>query len=121
MPLKRRTATNSNNQPPYEVTIEKRPLLQPSVDLRHASSPSSSAHWSHQRNAVCPINQHPARQIPRYEPPLIIDDLRELIPLLIYTILSLATRLYRIGRVNTVVWDEAHFGKFGGHYLNQTF
>ncbi|KAI9618100.1 hypothetical protein H4Q26_012443 [Puccinia striiformis f. sp. tritici PST-130] len=121
IPIKRRITTNSNNQPPYEVTIEKRPLLQPSVDLRHASSPSPSAHWSHQRNAVYPINQHPARQIPRYEPPLIIDDLRELIPLLIYTILSLATRLYRIGRVNTVVWDEAHFGKFGGHYLNQTF
>jgi dolichyl-phosphate-mannose-protein mannosyltransferase len=50
-----------------------------------------------------------------------VDDLRELVPLLIYTILSLATRLYKIGRVNTVIWDEAHFGKFGAYYLNQTF
>lgn len=40
---------------------------------------------------------------------------------LFYTGLSLFTRLYRIGRSNTVVWDEAHFGKFGSYYLNQTF
>ncbi|EST08282.1 Glycosyl transferase, family 39 [Kalmanozyma brasiliensis GHG001] len=40
---------------------------------------------------------------------------------LIYTILSLITRLYGIGRSNVVVWDEAHFGKFGSHYLQQEF
>lgn len=40
---------------------------------------------------------------------------------LIYTILSFLTRLWRIGRSNTVVWDEAHFGKFGSHYLQQEF
>ena len=40
---------------------------------------------------------------------------------LIYTILSLITRLWGIGRSNTVVWDEAHFGKFGSHYLQQEF
>lgn len=50
-----------------------------------------------------------------------IDDLRELIPLVLYTIVALATRLYKIGKANAVVWDEAHFGKFGGYYLNQTF
>ncbi|KAF7324769.1 Glycosyltransferase family 39 protein [Mycena kentingensis (nom. inval.)] len=40
---------------------------------------------------------------------------------LIYTILSLWTRFYRIGHSNKVVWDEAHFGKFGSHYLKREF
>ncbi|GAC97757.1 glycosyltransferase [Pseudozyma hubeiensis SY62] len=40
---------------------------------------------------------------------------------LIYTILSLVTRLWGIGNSNVVVWDEAHFGKFGSHYLQQEF
>ncbi len=40
---------------------------------------------------------------------------------LIYTILSLITRLWGIGKSNVVVWDEAHFGKFGSHYLQQEF
>ncbi|GAA6005428.1 hypothetical protein JCM10207_002978 [Rhodosporidiobolus poonsookiae] len=51
----------------------------------------------------------------------ILSDLRAQIPLIIYTILALFTRLYRIGANNTVVWDEAHFGKFGAYYLNRTF
>ncbi|BGP29202.1 Dolichyl-phosphate-mannose--protein mannosyltransferase 2 [Rhodotorula toruloides] len=51
----------------------------------------------------------------------VVSDLRAQIPLIIYTILSLFTRLYRIGANNTVVWDEAHFGKFGAYYLNRTF
>ncbi|KAJ2714032.1 Protein O-mannosyltransferase 2 [Coemansia spiralis] len=37
------------------------------------------------------------------------------------TLLSAATRFYKIGRSNRVVWDEAHFGKFGAHYVNHTF
>ena len=38
-----------------------------------------------------------------------------------YTLLSLFTRLYLIGRSPTVIWDEAHFGKFGSHYLKSEF
>ena len=37
----------------------------------------------------------------------------DLIPLAVYSILALLTRLWQIGKSNTVVWDEAHFGKFG--------
>ena len=45
----------------------------------------------------------------------------EHIPPIIYTLLSCWTRFYRIGKSNIVVWDEAHFGKFGSHYLKQEF
>ncbi|KAJ5641587.1 hypothetical protein N7490_005587 [Penicillium lividum] len=39
----------------------------------------------------------------------------------ILTALALFTRLYRIGRSDIVTWDEAHFGKFGSHYLKREF
>ncbi|KAJ1674361.1 Protein O-mannosyltransferase 2, partial [Spiromyces aspiralis] len=39
----------------------------------------------------------------------------------ILTVLSAFTRLYRIGFSKYVVWDEAHFGKFGGYYIKHTF
>lgn len=38
-----------------------------------------------------------------------------------YTLLSMITRFWRIGAANYVVWDEAHFGKFGTHYINRDF
>ncbi|KAJ7482949.1 glycosyltransferase family 39 protein [Mycena galericulata] len=40
---------------------------------------------------------------------------------LVYTALSFWTRFYKIGHANVVVWDEAHFGKFGSHYLKREF
>ncbi|KAJ7746290.1 glycosyltransferase family 39 protein [Mycena metata] len=40
---------------------------------------------------------------------------------LVYTLLSFWTRFYRIGHAKNVVWDEAHFGKFGSHYLKREF
>nr|XP_031858200.1 uncharacterized protein CI109_006343 [Kwoniella shandongensis]KAA5525272.1 hypothetical protein CI109_006343 [Kwoniella shandongensis] len=39
----------------------------------------------------------------------------------VYTLLSMITRYWRIGAANYVVWDEAHFGKFGTHYINRDF
>lgn len=38
-----------------------------------------------------------------------------------FTILSFAVRLYRISINDHVVWDEAHFGKFGSYYLRHEF
>lgn len=40
---------------------------------------------------------------------------------LILTILSSIVRLYRIDASPSVVWDEAHFGKFGSYYLKRSF
>ncbi|ANZ77296.1 BA75_05005T0 [Komagataella pastoris] len=40
---------------------------------------------------------------------------------IIFTLLSFFTRMYKIGINNHVVWDEAHFGKFGSYYLRHEF
>lgn len=45
----------------------------------------------------------------------------EHLPPAIYTLLSCWTRFHKIGKANFVVWDEAHFGKFGSHYLKREF
>ncbi|ORZ24145.1 Dolichyl-phosphate-mannose-protein mannosyltransferase-domain-containing protein [Absidia repens] len=37
------------------------------------------------------------------------------------TLLSFWTRFRQIDRSNIVVWDEAHFGKFGAHYLEHEY
>ncbi|KAK6903573.1 hypothetical protein I203_107078 [Kwoniella mangroviensis CBS 8507] len=51
----------------------------------------------------------------------IMIEHEEIIWTAVYTILSMITRYWRIGAANYVVWDEAHFGKFGTHYINRDF
>ncbi|WVR04769.1 hypothetical protein IAU60_001781 [Kwoniella sp. DSM 27419] len=51
----------------------------------------------------------------------VMVDHEELVWTVIYTALSMITRYWRIGAANYVVWDEAHFGKFGSHYINRDF
>lgn len=40
---------------------------------------------------------------------------------IIFTALAFFTRLWKIGLSPIVTWDEAHFGKFGSHYLQREF
>ncbi|CCF60420.1 hypothetical protein KAFR_0K00650 [Kazachstania africana CBS 2517] len=40
---------------------------------------------------------------------------------IVFTLLALFTRMYRINANSHVVWDEAHFGSFGSYYLKHEF
>lgn len=51
----------------------------------------------------------------------IYQEHEEIVWTVVYTLLSMITRYWRIGAANYVVWDEAHFGKFGTHYINRDF
>ncbi|XP_025046342.2 protein O-mannosyl-transferase 2 isoform X6 [Pelodiscus sinensis] len=42
-------------------------------------------------------------------------------PLAIVTLLSFASRFYRLSEPPHVCWDETHFGKMGSYYINRTF
>ncbi|XP_065564319.1 protein O-mannosyl-transferase 2-like [Artemia franciscana] len=35
--------------------------------------------------------------------------------------LAIATRFYQLSQPDHVCWDETHFGKFAGYYINRTF
>ena len=63
---------------------------------------------------------HPQSCLTRLQSEFIHQNSEHIAPI-IYTLLSCWTRFHKIGKSNIVVWDEAHFGKFGSHYLKREF
>ncbi|KAJ9132636.1 Dolichyl-phosphate-mannose--protein mannosyltransferase 2 [Pleurostoma richardsiae] len=51
----------------------------------------------------------------------VFDEWEWLIAPILFTFLAFFTRLYKIGLSPIVTWDEAHFGKFGSHYLKHEY
>ncbi|KAI9669207.1 MAG: Protein O-mannosyltransferase 2 [Caeruleum heppii] len=50
-----------------------------------------------------------------------LDDYEFILAPIVFTLLSFFTRMWKIGLSPIVTWDEAHFGKFGSHYLKREF
>lgn len=50
-----------------------------------------------------------------------LHKLEDVLAPIVFTLVSFGVRMYKIGQNNHVVWDEAHFGKFGSYYLRHSF
>lgn len=50
-----------------------------------------------------------------------LSSIESIVAPIVFTILGFITRMYKISANNHVVWDEAHFGKFGSYYLRHEF
>ena len=102
--------------PTHQMTSTSEPHVIPSVDKIE------------EKQALGGKASRYANMIPEERPPSFFSlgrffnmPNKEIYFLIFYTVLSLITRLYRIGSNPRVVWDEAHFGKFGSYYIRRTF
>jgi len=94
-------------------------------DNDHSNDQSNDQSIDHQSiddsNTIMIEDQkkHDAKQLNDFKTSLIKAE--SIIAPLIFTILAFLTRMYKIGINHNVVWDEAHFGKFGSYYLRHEF
>lgn len=51
----------------------------------------------------------------------LLDEYEFIIAPIVFTLLAFFTRMWKIGLSPIVTWDEAHFGKFGSHYIKREF
>lgn len=51
----------------------------------------------------------------------LLSRLEPIVMPIVFTLLGMFTRMYKIGFNDHVVWDEAHFGKFGSYYLRHEY
>ncbi|KAJ5126222.1 uncharacterized protein N7443_009266 [Penicillium atrosanguineum] len=91
----------------------------PDADLRRRNVPDSGKHQAPSRTVERDVKKTRSSQSPSFLH--VLAGWEPIIAPILLTALSLFTRLYRIGRSNIVTWDEAHFGKFGSHYLKREF
>ncbi|XP_063049418.1 protein O-mannosyl-transferase 2 [Engraulis encrasicolus] len=56
----------------------------------------------------------------RWQPPR-AEGYQSVCTILLVTVLSFATRFYKLMEPDHVCWDETHFGKFASYYINRTF
>ncbi|MCJ1254367.1 Protein O-mannosyltransferase 2 [Lignoscripta atroalba] len=93
---------------------------QDAPELRRRNVPSQSGSNGSAVHSVDAVDDKKSRK-PQQSILSILDDYEPLIAPLIFTALAFFTRMYRIGLSPIVTWDEAHFGKFGSHYLKREF
>ncbi|KAE8348138.1 Dolichyl-phosphate-mannose-protein mannosyltransferase-domain-containing protein [Aspergillus coremiiformis] len=87
-------------------------------DMRRRNVP----HTERARGGSETTKESRSKPKPKSHAPLsILDTWEPLIMPILLTAVAIFTRMYRIGRSDIVTWDEAHFGKFGSHYLKREF
>lgn len=72
---------------------------------------------------VYKLNAEDKKKLKQRDPTFLetLDEYEYIIAPLVFLILAVGTRLWKIGLSPIVTWDEAHFGKFGSHYLKREF